>query len=1790
MIACPNKSSNEWIAMVDKLGEFEAYRAYARKGDLLTKEELDLAYLPGQGVKFLQADGSVGITSIQAIPELNIGTNRKAVVSATTAKLLDILQEKLGVEYQIIGGDAAIELTKNTANPWSGEKAFFLGGKVYLLDGAFGAEDALHEFIHPLVRAIKNENRALFDRLAAEAIADTEIATTIEELYGQDVEDLKSEEAIVRAVQKSVSVEDFQSKEGFVQKVLFAIKQMFRKLFGRSVKIETLSLDTKIADLAEMLKSESFQIDTDSINEEEYVAYLRANDLKIKEELEKVSNDALVQTVEDTFQMVTSQIRSINRNSKQKFIKDLLAEEGGRGLLQGVRESLRSVAGLDSVIEDAKTDAEVTSRRATQFVIALRKVEAMMKLIDSEITELSKLDTQEAFQKIHYLDNLTNSWDQLLTHASDILSDGGLKSTSELAGVIDTVRGLVERSQKNIVKVYTEASADMLWDTLQLVSENITNRLQGELRKAIDSNAPASKIKKIKDDIEKFSFNRNKIKAVLEGREGDTNPFSAFLESYINNPDLVVGGFAKYLKDNFTDVQIKTQSRVNEIASELEPVLKAAGYNANNPAELMKMLTFIDKKSRINDKGEIEEYEVIKLLNQFKNYESDRIRLNFEYEQLIKEGKNKEAREKKKEIQQWEKNYMHREYVDEFYEKNRIYDDAGDIGAEAKYEREKALEDINNELDALEVSKESVDEDSQMRLKVLQSEYSNLFSLRYADGTKKTGRDLEKAQLHRQYREESSKFYEQIQMTGMFEGALNDYLDGLIANGMKPGSPELEQKRQEWIEDNTRYAVDPEYYERKQTASAEISKILSKYPGSAELSKEVSDTYNEIVDLVSGFKDQDGQIVGTDMSDSRLTEIKGLQEKATLLRGKLAKISGLSVSEFDRLQELLEKKAAASLTDEEIDEMSILLQAKETSGMSMRDRGRLSTLYSELSKLQSKVATDYYVEQANQKVQEVRFNNPDMSSALFRDLTNRTADLLLQPNLINPLLKASPEFKAWFDANHVEVKTFDYTTGEEVTKYQRLFAWNRNVPAKEFVKNTTLSTGEIIPGIPKRQFFYSSVKKQYRTQKVVGTTVDNRGYWLPKTVEQGAIDDKYINQDYAALKRDKPAEFKALETLTKIHLENQVGSNRSAKLYLEIPRFRKQNLEYLQSSDLAQEAKNKVNGIVSIAKAVKSQFVGAADDAEAGYNFDKESFDLVSADMFDHEISGIPVSGKYRLEVDQVSLDVVGSMVRYMMSVERQKKLIEINPHVKALQKVLRDPRNAVKDMGKINRSAYIYRGLISPISKSGKSVRSKAIDNLIEREFEGVKFTGLGSESTAAQKISNTLFGLASFRFFAGNIPSALKNRFGAIIQNNIEAIGGSNFNSTDYAKGKYKGWQVTSEISSQIYSKTPKSLNVQIVEVFDPVQGRFQQKAADLGARTWLRDLAEGSVLFSPRKFLELEGSMEFFFSMMHGQKVPMTQNGQTRMIDYADAWEIIDGQLTLKEGVDASWDKGGASFKLFVNKTHDLMNKLQGTYSQFDQPEAQRYLAFRYFSFLRRYFTSMFMHRFGNRRFNAAGSEISAGYYREFGNFIVSFFRGLHEGSFYYTESERSGALKTLAEVGQLVALSLVATFAFGFDLDDEDKYEKLRQRSGAAPLPGVAESEYEFDFGGWLMNHALYQTLLVQAENRQFIPLPSIVYKGTQFGFGLNDYSNFVDAGSVVTGPTFGAYASIVNDVVQLAGDDDRAFYGRDMGPFEFQQKGEAKILNHLAKLVGVKGTTVDPTEGVKTFISVEARNK
>jgi hypothetical protein len=303
-------------------------------------------------------------------------------------------------------------------------------------------------------------------------------------------------------------------------------------------------------------------------------------------------------------------------------------------------------------------------------------------------------------------------------------------------------------------------------------------------------------------------------------------------------------------------------------------------------------------------------------------------------------------------------------------------------------------------------------------------------------------------------------------------------------------------------------------------------------------------------------------------------------------------------------------------------------------------------------------------------------------------------------------------------------------------------------------------------GKPNLSYFYRSVNKDFRTKREVGKTVDNRGNWLPKTIEEGAVDDKYYNADYEKLRREDPAAFAVLEKMKEYHLKFQEGLSRESKLYMQIPRYRKPSLEALQAGKVG-------NKFHEWATRVRSFFMKAPDDVQDGLNFKPEQ--LVYADMFDEEINKVPITGLYALDPEQVSMNIADSMLRYMHSGLKQKKLIELNPVAQALKKAVGSPDSAIKDMTRINKWQYQNTGVKSFLSKKGMSVRAKAINNLYEREFEGKALTGWLSEAPAALKFINGMLGLSSFGLFSFNIlPGAVKNRQSSHIQHHIEATGG--------------------------------------------------------------------------------------------------------------------------------------------------------------------------------------------------------------------------------------------------------------------------------------------------------------------------------------------------------------------------------------------------------------------------------
>jgi hypothetical protein len=336
-----------------------------------------------------------------------------------------------------------------------------------------------------------------------------------------------------------------------------------------------------------------------------------------------------------------------------------------------------------------------------------------------------------------------------------------------------------------------------------------------------------------------------------------------------------------------------------------------------------------------------------------------------------------------------------------------------------------------------------------------------------------------------------------------------------------------------------------------------------------------------------------------------------------------------------------------------------------------------------------------------------------------------------------------------------------------------------------------------------------------------------------------------------------------------------------------------------------------------------------------------------------------------------------------------------------------------------------------------------------------------------------------------------------------------------------------------------------------------------------------------------------------MMYHKKVKIFEGTpQEKEINMIDAWETKDGKIQLKEGVNPeegiTYDSEGKivigkNFKAYKNKIQQVMNNLQGAYSQFDQPEAQRYLAFRYISFLRKYLTPMLINRWGHAgsifngtvrpRLNAGLGEGHTGYYITTLKVLKETVKEMGKNLPFMQADEKAAVLRTLTEVIGLIVLYFGANALFGYDPDDEDRYKKLRAKSGPLPLFGTDDSNEAFNPGGWAENHMLLLMMNVRAENQQFIPLP---------GLGLKEYASMMDLKSVAFGPTVSSYIDILDNLLKLATGDERAYYAKDAGPYRWQKEGDPKIINMFSKMIGLTGSSLSPDVAIKNLNSVQAR--
>jgi hypothetical protein len=1780
----------------------------------------DLAVIPGFDAM---------LTGIE-IDTPGISVNRS---NAIVDFMVRSFSDRLGIPYEFVSRGEAFEILKQAGKSYTQESGFFIGGKVYLIREDLSLDTAMHEFAHPFVRAIQKENPELFEKLYNDLI-NTETGRKMVSLVSlletglTPDQDLFKEEVLVRALSKHAydkingKTEDTSFFKA-IKDFLYHLKQLLRKYLGKTYDVSKLDTTTTLDELSEIFLAAKIDFDTESVSQSDIVAFKKDLNNLVDELTNIMETDtgakAVSKAINDVYRVAMNHKERLEVNKNLKDMAELLKGEFDEPTYKLIINNLRD---YESLITDKFSELvekfQYNHDKATAYIESLYQIKHMARLMVTHMNEIrNQPQTPEITKQFFYYRQLANDWANTIGVARELLADEGLDS-GEFVDLIASIEGYVKTAINIDDKFSVRSATELLTDVLDPLSKEVERYYNEIIEELVQKGASPQKIERYQKEFKDTILDKDALKEWLTGQRKDTNVLSAWMESYMNIQDPVIFGLAQFINNNISDVLTISQQKHNRFATEFEPLLKAAGIDIKNLKALRDAVTFVEADGIYNEKGEYVRRERYAFKNHLKEYRYEIGKINDEIRKAEitaqETGDSTELDKLKVEREKFlnEHFYDSKAEVVKQAERRLIRDE---IGEKAYNARDLVLRKIKSLDLGISDPDELVDKDRLSILDSLWREYNMLFSLSYADGTKKdpSSDEYKIAVRLREYREETKEFYEWVPVKNMFSRALAAYEQQLKDNGVTGG--EFIKMRTDWIKNNTRVKIKPEFWEDVNNILEEIRALKPEIPENLRSKLDLDELYEELTDQISAFRDDDGQPDGMIMSDEKKKAIKDLDKKIEKARKTITGLMGLSSDEQDEYNYisgllLLNQDNLSQWATENPDLISryeYLQSMIDEYALNDASVGRINLLYKKLNALRSRSATSQYIDTVNEllKPGEDEEDNVDVKELFetfgIKEFDASNIDKVLEPEVAD-LLRLSPKFNKWFMNNHY---TSEYTIkkgrkkGTKVKTYKRISAWNVTRPNDESYYESTEVTDkdgnviETIPAVPTLKYFRRSLKADYRTEKVTMAeamrrgdltlaTVDEVGRWLPRP------DSKFRNDEYYRMKNTNPAQFNLANKMLQFHLENQDSLSKNSRLGVFAPRFRKDGYETITEGSL----KDKWDAAVSNTKAT---FKKAKDDLDLGYN-QQADVNYVTLDMFDSEVSGIPIAGKIDLELTETSEDMFLGVMRYMQSAERHKKLVEINPQVRAIQKVVNGKEGALKDMTKASKSDRLAFNQTRFAIKKGTSVRSQAINALIEREFEGKTQAGVTADMAGLNKFGSFAMGLASTAFFALDITSALKNSFGQTFQSIIESAGGQYLSPGSLAKGAIWAQYATAEVSFEIYKYGPKGLNVQIYEMFDPemkfrpeVKG-YGDKFGSSSTRTLTRDiLKDRSWLTNFRAWTQLNATMQLFGGVMHHQMVDQTINGSTKQIPYMEAFEVKDGQLTVKEGVSQEWAPGGAKFKMMQNRIQAMNRNLNGAFSQFDTPMGGRYLLWRMVTFLKKWFANMFLARFGYRgnflnpqaRWDVQGNQMRIGYYIQSLNTLARAITTLGKDTKVLSKPEKAALKKSATELLLLIGGLNLMLLLFDYDPDDEERYEKLRRKSG--PLPGIftADTEYEYNTAGFMENHALLLLKSTLNEQEAMVPVP---------GLGFDDYAKLFTLDSIALTHTVENTSKSIAAIVNLVTNDPSAYYKRDAGPFEWQRQDDAKFLNYILKSMGLSGKAIDPVNALKNFESAQSRFK
>ena len=592
---------------------------------------------------------------------------------------------------------------------------------------------------------------------------------------------------------------------------------------------------------------------------------------------------------------------------------------------------------------------------------------------------------------------------------------------------------------------------------------------------------------------------------------------------------------------------------------------------------------------------------------------------------------------------------------------------------------------------------------------------------------------------------------------------------------------------------------------------------------------------------------------------------------------------------------------------------------------------------------------------------------------------------------------------------------------------------------------------------------------------------------------------------------------------------------------------------YFRQQELLPETQRPGYRLPSVLKSTGERMIINA--LKAGKTEIKEAFNVTANDYEylssslsgDQALKTIQIKYNQSMEADQVSLNLVRSVLLFTESTNNFEALSRIHSETKLFKSLLSN-RKMPKTNSKGNPildSVASKLGFKEFIKENGIDYSKLHVDAFIDMQIYGELRKKEELFGVNIGKVADSVMTYSAYTSLALDLMKGVANNLQANIQVAIEAASSEFFGFKDYAVGKKMYTTSLGNFLSDFGKQVPESLVGMLIEKYDPVQGNFKDQYGKPVGASVLNKLFSTNTLFLNMHIGEHEIQVSTMFALMN----------RTKVIDNASGKEITLNEAYKLYGVDEIYNKTNFTKKGKLdlqNKLHALNKRLHGVYNSFDQATAQRYTLGRLALMYRKYLAPAYKRRFKKLGMDYELGSPTEGFYVTFYNTMI---RDLRDYQFNiiknwktYTPFEKAQIRRVLAELGIVLALTALIYILKSVIPDDDDD-----------PIKDT-----------YMYNFILYQAIRMRSETKQNVP-----------GVGLPDLWKTVKSPSAAT--------TSVDRIIKFLGqafvsiyDADARDYKRKTGPWE---KGDSKTWAYFLKMMGYTGNNFYPDQAVKSFESI-----